>query len=273
MKFLDKKGLIKAIYCMMAVNGEITEDELRKFDELGVEICGETFSSFKDSFIQECKEYLEEYWDYEFFTDVVMELTDQIIEQAEEKGRLASRFVIWNLFAIAYSDGSIDDKERRLIGHISRVIGMKRSVFVELEMLMKTSMDLENELRWLQQSSRPYTEIKPLVDEIELRRKNLMKAVKAMINDEVYEFRVYGKVKEPKEKSAVAKMVDETTSKISGVAETATSSVKQAFKNDVAPVAADVGSKLKSGFLSTAKAVGDKSSAILNKNQQNKEET
>lgn len=258
MKFLDKKGLIKSIYCMMAVNGEITEEELAKFDELGMEISADLYKEGKETFIKDCNDYLSEYLDYEFFGDVVMECVDRIIEESEESGRLSSRFVIWNLFAIAYSDGSIDDKEKRLIGHISRVIGMKRSVFTELEMLMKASIELMNTSKWLQNSNKPYNEIKPLVDEIEEREKIIKKAVTALINDEVYEFRVYGKVKEPKEKSEVAKKIEETTAKISDTTGNVVANVKHGFNQNVVPVASEVGGIISSGFQSAVGAIGDK---------------
>lgn len=46
MKIIEKKNAMKVFYYLMAVDGEVSGNELDKFNEVGCEIDGERFNEY-----------------------------------------------------------------------------------------------------------------------------------------------------------------------------------------------------------------------------------
>ena len=275
MKFIDRKGMVSAIYCMMIMDRDIKKNEILKFDEIGIDIDGEEFINNKEIVTKECEEYIQPYKDDEFYYDVLAEFIDSKIYSADPKERVSSRFVIWNLLAIAYCDGIFDETERRFIKHISRMLDLPDVVFMELEQHMKACLDIHNELEWLEQSDRPYKEIRLQVDQMESRQKVLLESVANLIEDEVYEYEHYGKIEEPKEKSIAVQTFENTTSFISNKTGEVVSNVQTTFNDKVAPVATTAGESIMSGIKMPVKFLVKKTSTALQQaasNLDNKEE-
>ena len=185
---LEKRAAIKNFYYLMAVDGAVTADEIECFDSIGAELDPEAFATYRDDLIAECEHQLKNIIDEEDYYEVVLEGVDKaLVAQIDDltKG-ITIRYLVWNMLVIAFSNTEYSSFERKLIKHIVRVMDMDRSVFLEMEQIIKTNAAVENELRWINQSNRPYSEIRPIVDELERRQKVVLTCARQLIEDELY---------------------------------------------------------------------------------------
>lgn len=235
MHLLKKKSATKIFYYLMAVDGEVSTDELNCFDEIGHEIDPESFTKFREVVILECEKQLKNTIDDDDYYEVVLEGTDQALaEQADDlSSGISARLLVWDMLVIAFSNDNYAECERKLIKHIVRTMGIDHSVFLEMEQLMKTNDSVGKELAWIKTTDRTYAEIAPIVAELENRRAVIMTCAKALIEDELY--------------SSVEK-VNIPQNKV-------IESAKVKFEEKVAPAAIEIGEK-------TAKFVGDAKAVI-----------
>jgi len=185
---LEKRAAIKNFYYLMAVDGAVTADEIECFDSIGAELDPETFATYRDDLIAECEHQLKNIIDEEDYYEVVLEGVDKALAaQIDDPANgITVRLLVWDMLVIAFSNAEYSSFERKLIKHIVRVMDMDRSVFLEMEQIIKTNAAVENELRWINQSNRPYSEIRPIVDELERRQKVVLTCARQLIEDELY---------------------------------------------------------------------------------------
>jgi hypothetical protein len=188
MILLEKRAAIKAFYYLMAVDGAVTTDEIECFNSIGTELDQEAFVSYRDDLIAECELQLKNIIDEEDYYEVVLEGTDKALAaQIDDPTKGVSiRLMVWDMLVIAFSNADYSSFERKFIKHIVRVMDMDRSVFLEMEQIIKTNAAIENELRWINQSNRSYSEIRPVVDELERRQKVVLTCARQLIEDELY---------------------------------------------------------------------------------------
>ena len=188
MILFEKKASVKAFYYLMAVDGAVTADEIACFDEIGNTLDPVEFPKYRDKVILECDQQMTTMIDDEDQYEVVLEGVDKVLSAQTEdvETGVAVRFLVWNMLVIAFSNKNYSSLERKFIKHIVRVLNMDRSVFWEMEQIIKTHADITTELEWINQSSRPYSEIRPIVDELERRQKAVLDCAKQLIEDELY---------------------------------------------------------------------------------------
>ena len=188
MILFEKKAAIKAFYYLMAVDGAIAADEVACFDEIGNELDPIEFPKYRDEIIDECEKQMKTIIDDEDYYEVILEGVDKILSAQIgdiERG-VSVRLLIWNMLVIAFSNKNYSSFERKLIKHIVRVWNMDRTVFLEMEQIIKTHADIMAELEYTNQSNRPYSEVRPIVDELERRQKVVLNCAKQLIEDELY---------------------------------------------------------------------------------------
>lgn len=188
MILFEKKAAIKAFYYLMAVDEAITDDEIACFDEIGNELDPVEFPKYREEVIDECEQQIKTIIDAEDHYDVVLEGVDKALSAQTEDvdNGVSVRLVVWNMLVIAFINKNYSSFERRFIKHIVRVLNMDRSVFLEMEQIIKTHADITSELEWINQSTRPYSEIRPVVDELERRQKAVLTCATQLIEDELY---------------------------------------------------------------------------------------
>ena len=183
---ISKKGALKGFYYLMAVDGDVTA-ELDKIDEIGTEFMKEEFDQNRQSIIDECQAQISSSSaDDDEIYDVILEGVDKALTDtvdSVEEG-VSPRLLIWDMLSIAYADNKYDGAEKRLISHVTRILGVEKDVFMEMEHLIKTAEAVVKELDTLNSSNRPYAEIRPIVDEIEKRKITITKAVEELIADD-----------------------------------------------------------------------------------------
>lgn len=184
----EKKAAIEVFYYLMSVDGEVTGDELECFDAIGSELDPEKFPEYREEVIARCRTQIRNVIDEEDHYDVISEGVDKALSHRvsdPEKG-IAGRLLLWDLLVIAFANDSYSAQERRLIKHLVRTMEMDRTVFLEMEQIIKTSEAVEREIRWIQDTTRPYGQVRPVVEELERRRQVILTCARQLVDDERY---------------------------------------------------------------------------------------
>lgn len=188
MILFEKRAAIKAFYYLMAVDGAVTSEEMKCFNEIGSELDPTGFSEYCNEIITECEFQLQNIIDEEDYYEVALEGLDKalVLQSDDVENSVTVRLLVWDMLVIAFSNEDYSSCERRLIKHIVRTMAMDRSVFLEMEQIIKANAAVEKELKWVNQSNRPYDEIRPVVDELERRQKVIISCARQLIEDELY---------------------------------------------------------------------------------------
>ena len=186
---IQKKSAVSVFYGLIAVDGEIGADELQKLDELGHELDPENYDGYRDEVIAAEEAQREKMIDEEDYYDVIAEYVHDALRDTfpDPTQGVTSRLLLWDMLTLAFSNNDYDAAQRRLIKHVARIAGIQASVFLEMEQLMQTYVAVEKERAWLKASERPYTEIEPIVEELDERIQVLTESAKALIGDELLE--------------------------------------------------------------------------------------
>ena len=181
-KSISSKSAIKIIFYMMAADGKIYHDEEEKFNEIGRELDPD-FEANKNTIFLECQAQMSKVTDLGDYYSVLQDgVAIAITAGANAKESVISPKVLaWDLLAVAYSDGSYDDKERQLMKYIVHKFNIDKTVFLEMESSFLTLMDLENELNWIKTTDRPYLTIESIVNEISDRKTAILEGLKDLI--------------------------------------------------------------------------------------------
>lgn len=189
MLIIQKKSAVSVFYGLIAVDGEVGEEELQKLDELGHGLDPEGYEAYRDEVIAAWQAQQEKMIDDEDYYDVIAEGVQEALHDAlddPEKG-MPSRLLLWDLLTLAFINDDYADVQRRLIKHVARIAGINASVFLEMEQLMQTYISVEKERALIRKSERPYAEIEPIVLELNDRIKVLTTAAESLIADELLE--------------------------------------------------------------------------------------
>lgn len=181
-----KRGTLTVFYYLLMVDGDIAQSEQEKFIELGNEIDSKNFKSYKKEIEKECAEQIKKSFDDEDYYDVIVEGVDKALSEkpAKDEEGILSRLLLWNMLVLAFADRKYQKIERRLIRHVVRKSKIERSILLEMEHLIRSYRAIEKEENYLSKSTRPYSEIAPLVEELKTRKANVMKNALNLVNDE-----------------------------------------------------------------------------------------
>lgn len=194
--FFSVRDALRIMYCLMLIDGNVSEEEEEKFNEIGL-ACDQDFDSCKKQLIDECNgavqsesaqgiEFVsiasvdsEEYYDqiHDYVGDLIKE------ENFYQTEGVRAKWLIWNLLAIAYSEGDYSTNERRLMRYIAKKSGVDNTVLLEMEHTLSTLIAIEKEEEWLKSSDRPYKVIEERVVELSNRKNAIMQGINALISD------------------------------------------------------------------------------------------
>ena len=193
---LSMRDAMRIMYCLMLADGNISEEEKGKLDEIG-RTCDSYFDSYKTQLIEECNnairlgtkrnsdlalctpEEREEY--YDLIHDYVGEIL--IGDNIHKSDGMQAKVLLWNLLAIANSEGEYSKNEKRFIRYFALKTGIDGSVRMEMEQTFSTLVAIEREEVWLKSSDRPYRVIEERVNELQDRKNAIMQGVNALIKD------------------------------------------------------------------------------------------
>ena len=173
---------LQVFYYMIAVDGQILDDELEMFDSIGREL-DPRYEMDRESILAACRQQLEKAMDDEDHYDVIRDGVEEALAQysGAKQQAIAPKLLLWDLLTLAYSDGDYPDAERRMIKYVARKLNIDKAVVLEMESSMLTIQDLDRELQWIKSTDRPYQTIEIMVNEIENRKKNVFDSVMDLV--------------------------------------------------------------------------------------------
>lgn len=181
---LSAKDALRIFYYLMSVDGELLEEELGGFYSICTEMCLD-HEIDKDALIAECKADLEAISNLKNPIISAMLCSDRILRSPNDiptdKNSVTPKLLIWDLFAIAYSDGSCNDLERELISYIANALAIDDSILLEMESSSLTLLDVDREIRWLKTTDQPYLVIEAQIQELEARKAAVQDGVRSLI--------------------------------------------------------------------------------------------
>ena len=175
---------MRIIYCLIAVDGTVSDEEIEKFNDIGQQI-DPLFTYHRERIIEDCVREFEKADDEEEYYDVIHDYAANVIRNSEIRDNKAinGKSLYWNLLATAYVDKGYSENERRLIKYIARLLEIDKTVDLEMESALKTMIAIEEEEQFLQESGKPYKEVQPHMEDLDTRKKAIMQGVFALVTD------------------------------------------------------------------------------------------
>lgn len=243
MKIYETRSVIKIFYYLLAIDGAIDDVELGHFRSIGLSMDPTHFMEYRDELENECKRQALDTSDDRY--DLISEAVDEALaHQAKNDDQgITPRLLIWDLFAAAFCNGEYDKSEKRLINHVARKTGVDNSVVLEMETMMKTLSSIQDEINWVQQTSRPYAEIRPIVEELEERQAVISESAEFLIADEIDSDNPYEYKPDffDKTKSKIEETVKPVTDKVGAAVVPAARNVGKAAQNTAKSVFKSIG--------------------------------
>ena len=245
-KVIAKEGALKAFYYLMSVDG-VTTFEQERFQEIGIELLGKTFSEANETIIAECEKAMNAVEADDERYDVIQEGIDQALSEVAKviEDGVIPRLLVWNMLTLAHSDSDYSENENRLINHVVRMLQIDKSVLAEMKQLISAAHSVQEEKETLENSTRPYAEVRPLIDELEKRQQTIIEAAKYLIADDM--------VSDVTEEEEKRENVVLTTGKRIGESVMAGS---KKVGESMAPVAKELGAKAMTGAIGIKEGAG-----------------
>ena len=174
---ISTKSSLMIIYFLMSVDGEINAAEEEKFDSIGKEL-DPNFEKNKGSIINECQKYINNN-NYELIQKGIEDTLVNTIPTQD--AFMTPKLLVWNLLTVAFSDVKYNGAEKDLIKYIVEKTEIDSTVFKELENSIYTLTDIENELKWVKTTDRPYLTIEAIVNELADRKNVIFESVKDLV--------------------------------------------------------------------------------------------
>lgn len=179
---ISKIGATRILYYLMAADGDVKPEELEKFDLIGNALL-QNYAQIRDSLLQQCEDATSKINENDSRTDAINNLVDKEIETAEssDDDLMDPSLLVWNMLVTAMSDQDYAEPEIEIASHAATSLGIRRDRFAELENSAFALSDLEREACWLKTSGRPYSQVAPLVAEVEKRQEIIFKSIRDLI--------------------------------------------------------------------------------------------
>ena len=179
---ISKIGATRILYYLMAADGDVKPEELEKFALIGNALL-QNYAQIRDSLLQQCEDATSKINENDSRTDAINDLVDKEIETAEssDDDLMDPSLLVWNMLVTAMSDQDYAEPEIEIASHAATSLGIRRDRFAELENSAFALSDLEREACWLKTSGRPYSQVAPLVAEVEKRQEIIFKSIRDLI--------------------------------------------------------------------------------------------
>lgn len=182
---LSIKDSLRLCYCLIIVDGTVSDEENARFCELGRELDPE-FESYQESIIEDGLSMLQRsVEDGDEYYDIIHDCVSDIIQSSAppvENG-VRGKLLLWDLLTVAFSEGEYSSSEKRLLRLIARRAGVDGTVLLEMEHTLRTLLAIEAEENWIKNSDRSYAVVEARINELEDRKNTIMLGVQALMAD------------------------------------------------------------------------------------------
>ena len=181
---LTVRGALQVIYYLMASDAEVVHEEKEKFELIGQEL-DPSFAEYREALMDQCSSVLQGIADKDELYDIIHEqIMDVIRTTSTGAGSgIRGKLLLWDLYAVAYSDTDYSEEERRLIRSVCRALHTDPVIAQEMEQTLRTMRAIENEEQWLKTTSRPYAAVEARINELADRKQTIMQGIYALIAD------------------------------------------------------------------------------------------
>lgn len=176
------KNALMILFCLIASDGVISDDELNQFDEIGNVLC-DNFEELKAKIMNEYQEITGKMDNPEDFQDLLHEkIEKELTGSADSKERaVLPKQLIWNLLVTAYADQNYSSEEGRIIRHVIRTLNIDQGVIDEMENSLHAFEAIEEESEWLLNSNICLLDKQEMIEELEKRKQVILDSVKTLI--------------------------------------------------------------------------------------------
>ena len=181
---LSAKGALQIIYYLMSADGQVAGEEKAEFNLIGKEL-DPGFAEYRDTIIDQCSSALQDTADKDDYYDTIHDQVSDIIRTAKTNtgDGIRGKLLLWDLYAVAYSDSSYSEEERRLIRTICKALQIDQVVAQEMEQSLRTMRAIENEEQWLKTTNRQYATVEARINELADRKQAVMQGIQMLIAD------------------------------------------------------------------------------------------
>ena len=178
---LNPSEALKIIYYMMAIDQNVTIDELETFQSIGNDMDPE-FNNYKETLISECNDVIGNVLDENDHYDNIHDQISNII-LSSLGGTIKGKLLLWNLLAVVYSDEDYTESEKRLAKSIARTMKIAPDILMEMENTVSTIRAINEEEAFVKASDRRYVEVEAIVNELADRRNAIMMGMYALLTE------------------------------------------------------------------------------------------
>ena len=178
---LNPSEALKIIYYMMAIDQNVTIDELETFQSIGNDMDPE-FNNYKETLISECNGVIGNVLDENDHYDNIRDQISNII-LSSSGGTIKGKLLLWNLLAVVYSDEDYTESEKRLAKSIARTMKIASDILMEMENTVSTIRAINEEEAFVKASDRRYVEVEAIVNELADRRNAIMRGMYALLTE------------------------------------------------------------------------------------------
>lgn len=178
---LNPSEALKIIYYMMAIDQNVTIDELETFQSIGNDMDPE-FNNYKETLISECNGVIGNVLDENDHYDNIHDQISNII-LSSSGGIIKGKLLLWNLLAVVYSDEDYTESEKRLAKSIARTMKIAPDILMEMENTVSTIRAINEEEAFVKASDRRYVEVEAIVNELADRRNAIMRGMYALLTE------------------------------------------------------------------------------------------
>ena len=181
---LSTKDVLRTVYALMAVDGCVSDEEKDKFLEIGQEADPE-FETYRNELEAEIASALVPDPEYgEDIYDTVHNYVGRVIgASVNTQEGIRGKVLLWDLLAVAFSEGDYSANEKKLLRYIAKSFGVDYSVLLEMEQSVRTLIAIDREESWMKETDRRYTVIEERVNELADRKTQIMNGVRALLAD------------------------------------------------------------------------------------------
>ena len=176
----SSRKMVELLWCMAFADEVITDEERETLNELSSAFDAD-FESYQAGIEHEFGSALAEN-SKEFGHATAVKLEAKRIIESLEPTFTEAKLLCWNLLALASSDG-LDDSELDLIRFIGKQMELEASIVEELRNYTDAIVETGRAREQLKRSTRSYSEIEPLIAELEKREQTLVEAAQSLITD------------------------------------------------------------------------------------------
>ena len=180
---ITAQGAVKLMCMMMAADGDISQQELGQLQEIGKEL-DEHFPEYQGKVVEECTALVEKL-DAENYREELNDVVRDVIQESlhASGATVPVKLLLWNLLVVAQSDSCYQEEEAKLIRYIARHLEIDKSIVPEMEHALRAMLAIENEMKWLKSTDRPFGTVEPVLTELAKRKATIVQAIHDLIGD------------------------------------------------------------------------------------------